>query len=152
MRSRRPTEALAVKRSGGNQHRSMWQSAEIISYHIARERSSPELTRQAARQHPCQRNRGMTSRANSSIERRTPAWGKPPKFIQHSTSPTPRPRSSSIFSATVSGEPKATVSATSWSHVTFPSRSAMAEPGLQERVHALDLLGDEKPSQGLLVP
>src|SRR5712691_3830609 len=27
-----------------------------------------------------------------------------------------------------------------------------AEPGLQERVHALDLLGDEKPSQGLLVP
>src|SRR5216684_6438221 len=48
MRSRRPVEALAVKRSGGNQHRSMWQSAEIISYRIARERSSPELTRQAA--------------------------------------------------------------------------------------------------------
>src|SRR5437870_9450576 len=48
MRSRRPVEALAVKRSGGSQHRSMWQSAEIVSYGIARERSSPELARQAA--------------------------------------------------------------------------------------------------------
>src|SRR5881409_2800356 len=48
MRSRRPVEALTMKRSGGNQHRSMWQSAEIVSYGIARERSSPELGRQAA--------------------------------------------------------------------------------------------------------
>src|SRR2546422_8157713 len=48
-----------------------------------------------------QRKPGMTSRANSSIERRTCSWGRPPKFIQQSTSPTPRRRSSSIFSATV---------------------------------------------------
>src|SRR5439155_4142662 len=60
-----------------------------------------------------QRKPGITSRANSSIERRTRSWGRPPKFIQQSTSPTPRRRSSSIFSATVSGAPKATVSATS---------------------------------------
>src|SRR5207245_11525716 len=60
MRSRRPTEALAVKRSGGNQHRSMWQSAEILSYGIARERSSPALTRQAAALSP-----GLTSSAGS---------------------------------------------------------------------------------------
>src|SRR5205807_7545620 len=34
-------------------------------------------------------NRGMTSRANSSIERRILSWGRPPKFIQQSTWPTP---------------------------------------------------------------
>src|SRR5438876_694451 len=48
MRSRRPAEAFAVKSSGGSQQRSTWQSAEIISYRIARERSSAELARQAA--------------------------------------------------------------------------------------------------------
>src|SRR2546429_4934258 len=63
MRSRRPTEALAVKRSGGNQHRSMWQSAEIVSYGIARERSSPALARQAAALSP-----GLTSSAGSRGE------------------------------------------------------------------------------------
>ena len=72
----------------------------------------------------------MTSRANSSIERRTRACGSPPKFIQHSTSPTPRRRSWSIRSATVSGEPNATVSATSCSQVIFASRSSIARnPG-----------------------
>src|SRR2546429_5809772 len=49
MRSRRPAEAFTVKSSGGSQQRSMWQSAEIISYRIARERSSAELARQAPR-------------------------------------------------------------------------------------------------------
>src|SRR2546425_2665884 len=47
MRSRRPAEAFTVKSSGGSQQRSTWQSAEIISYRIARERSSAELARQA---------------------------------------------------------------------------------------------------------
>src|SRR3989442_11377819 len=49
MRSRRPAEAFTVKSSGGSQQRSTWQSAEIISYCIARERSSAELARQAPR-------------------------------------------------------------------------------------------------------
>src|SRR5213594_2650242 len=49
MRSRRPAEAFTVKSSGGSQQRSTWQSAEIISYRIARERSSAELARQAPR-------------------------------------------------------------------------------------------------------
>src|SRR5207249_10917612 len=49
MRSRRPAEAFTVKSSGGSQQRSTWQSAEIISYRIARERSSADLARQAPR-------------------------------------------------------------------------------------------------------
>src|SRR5947207_14256836 len=49
MRSRRPAEAFTVKSSGGSQQRSTWQSAEINSYRIARERSSADLARQAPR-------------------------------------------------------------------------------------------------------
>src|SRR6266705_2279803 len=49
MRSRRLAEAFTVKSSGGSQQRSTWQSAEIISYRIARERSSAALARQAPR-------------------------------------------------------------------------------------------------------
>ena len=56
--------------------------------------------------------------------------GRPPKFIQHITWPTPIWRIVSMWRATVSGEPKASVSATSPSHVIFESRSAMArKPG-----------------------
>src|SRR5215468_12392865 len=36
MRSRMPAEACSVKSVGGSQQRSMWQSAEIISYRMAR--------------------------------------------------------------------------------------------------------------------
>src|SRR5205823_8045132 len=55
---------------------------------------------------------GMTSLANYSIDRRILSCGSPPKFIQHSTWPTPASRIASILPATVSGEPKATVSPT----------------------------------------
>src|SRR5262249_13479250 len=55
---------------------------------------------------------GMTSRAKSSIDRRILSWGRPPKFIQHSTWPTPMSRMDWMWRATVSGEPKASVSAT----------------------------------------
>src|SRR5262249_61226192 len=34
-----------------------------------------------------ERNRGMTSRAKSSMERRILSWGRPPKFIQQRTWP-----------------------------------------------------------------
>src|SRR5690242_19021931 len=71
-------------------------------------------------------NLGMTSRAKRSMERRTLSSGRPPKFIQHRTWPTPIWRIWSMWRATVSGEPKASVSATSPSQVIFDSRSAMA--------------------------
>ena len=72
----------------------------------------------------------MTSRANSSMDRRILSWGSPPKFIQQSTWPMPMSRMAWMWRATVSGEPKATVSATRPSQVTFLKRSAAARnPG-----------------------
>src|SRR5713101_4895547 len=77
--------------------------------------------------------RGMTSRAKSSMERLTLSWERPPKFIQHITCPTPSSRISAMWRATVSGDPKARVSATSPSHVTLERRSAMArKPGCRD--------------------
>src|SRR5437870_1634532 len=79
----------------------------------------------------CQvRKWGMTSREKSSMERRILSWARPPKFIQHSTWPTPMSRMVSSLRITVSGDPKATVSATSPSHVTLANRSTAArKPG-----------------------
>src|SRR6266851_5678083 len=61
------------------------------------------------------RKQGITSWANSRIDRRTLSGGMPPKFIQHTTSPTPICSSWAILPATVSGEPMIRASSTRFS-------------------------------------
>jgi hypothetical protein len=87
------------------------------------------------------------------MERRILSWGRPPKFIQHSTCPMPMSRMFSMCLATVSGDPKATVSADE----AFPGDLGEAlgggpEARLEARVCVLDALGHLEAAQRILVP
>src|SRR3989442_14889788 len=83
MRSRIAADALDANRSGGSQQRSMWQSAEITSYRIARSfrvrrphlratgarsyhaKVQPRVSPLSPLQEPFDRNRRATSSAKS---------------------------------------------------------------------------------------
>jgi hypothetical protein len=100
-----------------------------------------------------QRKRGMTSRAKSSIERRTRSCGRPPKFSQQSTSPAPSRCISAILAATGVGR----ADGQRLGHELLPRDLTQplghrAKARLQQRMHAADVVGDEEASRRVLVP